>query len=615
MNARLIAISGPEKGREFPFKEKETAVGRAEANDIVLNDELASRRHFAFWREGDKLCFRDLDTRNGTWVDGEPRPRGELQEGSRIKCGITIFVCAIQDKVPEKLLTVIDSEITQNTNLETLRADYSSIEDLPSYYRGGLRAALKMGGCLNAIQDPYELQSHLLDLILNIIPARRGAVLINGKHVSPDPSDFILEVYRDDAGLDARFPVNSRLVADVYKAREALMPKSMIPPTICAPLLSGGLLKGALYLEGVRGASAFEPEHLQWAADLADTVAGGLRESRQVESIRHERDALKAERESGNELVGESEALQTVLEKIEVAADSDIPVLITGQTGTGKEAVARLIHAKGSRAGKAFVAVNCPAISEGLFESEFFGHVKGSFTGATESRDGKFKLADNGTLLLDEIGELKLDKQPKLLRVLQDYEFEPVGATRTVKVDVRVIASTNVDLEEAVRNHTFRLDLYERLKDMTIVVPPLRDRREDIPLLVDHFVAMYGLRRGVSGIAPDALKAIMSYDFPGNVRELKSLVRSGVEFARAGKASEIRLKDLPAGLAERKIIAVAAAERNGPKKARAAALDLLRADAVKIFAETQSAKESAKRLGITEGYLYRLLREAKSKER
>ncbi|HEY2382987.1 MAG TPA: sigma 54-interacting transcriptional regulator [Terriglobia bacterium] len=621
MNDRLRALSGPLKDSEFPFKDEETTVGRAAGNDIVLNDELASRQHFSFWREAGKLWFRHLGTRNGVRVDGEVRLRGDdLKEGSRIQCGSTIFVCLIQDKVPQKFLTVSAGEIAKNQELETLRVDYSSIEDTQAYYRGGLGASLKTGRCLTAIQDPGKLLAGLLDLILDIIPARRGAILINGRRIGPEPADFVLQVYREaDSGLDTPFPYNTRLVAEVYAKREPRMPGTIVPPTICVPLLSSGQIKGVLYLEGVRGARAFEPEHLQWAEDLAETVVAGLRESRQVESIRHERDVLKAEHRFADELIGESEAIQTVFEHIEVAAGMDIPVLIHGETGTGKELVARRIHARSSRADQPLVAVNCPAVTETLFESELFGHVKGSFTGATESRDGKFKQADGGTLLLDEIGELKLEMQPKLLRALQEYEFEPVGAQRTVKVDVRVIASTNVDLEQAVREHKFRKDLYQRLKDITIVVPPLRDRREDIPLLINYFLGRFGTGLGVTGVATDALKAMLAYDWPGNIRDLRGLVRSGIAFAKAGRSDVIRLKDLPAALTEPRRAAAAAAGAAPAQgavqmDARKIAHEILRAEAARIYAETGSIAETARRMGYSERYIYRLLKD-ENKER
>ncbi|HEY2383919.1 MAG TPA: sigma 54-interacting transcriptional regulator [Terriglobia bacterium] len=620
MGARLRAISGPLEGKEFPFLDKETTVGRGAENHIVLKDPLVSKLHFAFWSESGKYYFRHVGTRNGVRVDGEVSLRGPLKEGSRIECGTTIFVVLIQDRVPQKFLTVIDGEIAKNQALETLRVDYSSIADLTSYYRGGMGAAIQMGSCLKAIQDPLKLLAHLLDLIFRIIPAKCGAILINGKHIGPEPGDFVLQIYRDSrSGRIEPFPFNTRLVAEVQATREPRMPSTIVPPTICVPLLSGEQLKGVLYLEGVRGAAAFEPEHLQWAEQLADMLVTGLGESRQVETIRHERDVLKAGQGTGPELVGESEAIQSVLERIEVAAGSDIPALITGETGTGKEVVARMIHARSNRAAEPFVAVNCPAVPETLFESELYGHVKGAFTGATESRDGKFKLADRGTLLLDEIGELKMEMQPKLLRALEQFEFEPVGSKRTVTVDVRVIASTNVDLEEAVRHHRFREDLYQRLKDLIIVLPPLRERREDIPLLLDHFLGRFGTGAGVSGIAPDALKAVLAYDWPGNVRDLRGMVRSGVAFAKAGGSPVIRMKDLPPALLEPRSAAAAAAapapaQSNVRKSAREIALDIVTAEIERVYAETRNKAETARRLGYSERYVYRRL-ESGNKDR
>jgi transcriptional regulator with GAF, ATPase, and Fis domain len=616
MNPRLIAISGPQKGLELPFTEKKMTVGRAADNDVVLDDELASKHHFAYWLNGGRPYIKDLDTRNGTFIDGEACLEKFLKEWNRIKCGSTIFLFAIQDEVPKKLLIVIEGEIERNRDLETLRADYSSRGDLAAYYRGAIKSTLQMTACLSAISDPPELMAKLLDLMFDIFPARRGAILINGNRVSPDPDDFALQVYRErDSDSDARFPVSRTILEEVYKARVALMPKSAIPPVLCAPLLADNVIKGVLYLEAANSGKKFEPEDLNFIEGPASLVVAGLRESRQVVSTRRERDVLKAERNTDYLLVGESSAMQSVLDLIEVAAQSDNPVLITGETGTGKELIARMIHANSSRAGKAFVAVNCAAVPETVFESTFFGHVKGAFTGATEAGEGKFKLADGATLLLDEVGEIPLGMQPKLLRALQEGEIQPVGGKQAAKVDVRIIASTNVDLAQAIQKGTFRSDLFYRLNTMTIAVPPLRERCEDIPLLVRHFLDTYGASRGVLEIAPEALKVLMSYDWPGNVRELQGIITAAVEFARHANTTEISPKHLPAGLAEPKRAAAGAIQGNAPKKARTVAVELMRAEAVKVFEQTRNGPEAARRMGISEGYLYRLLREAKSKER
>jgi DNA-binding NtrC family response regulator len=225
-------------------------------------------------------------------------------------------------------------------------------------------------------------------------------------------------------------------------------------------------------------------------------------------------------------VVGSSAAFRATLEKVALVARSDATVLITGETGTGKELVARAVHEASARHDRPMVKLNCAAISAGLVESELFGHVKGAFTGAAEKNVGRFQLADGGTLFLDEVSELPLETQVKLLRVLQEREFEPVGSAKTQRVDVRVIAATNRRLEEEIARGTFRSDLYYRLNVFPIDVPPLRARGEDIPALVEHFIDRFArkLGRRVAGLAPGVLDRLMAHDWPGNVRELQNTI-------------------------------------------------------------------------------------------
>jgi formate hydrogenlyase transcriptional activator len=234
------------------------------------------------------------------------------------------------------------------------------------------------------------------------------------------------------------------------------------------------------------------------------------------------------------EIVGNSRAIVEVLNRVETVAPTDSTVLITGETGCGKELIARAIHSHGSRKHRALVKLNCGAIPTGLVESELFGHMKGAFTGALERRTGRFELADGGTLFLDEVSELPLDTQVKLLRVLQEHEFEPLGSSRTIKVNVRVIAASNRDLEKAVQEGRFRADLYYRLNVLPIVLPPLRQRRSDIPLLTTFFVERFARQFGkqITGIAQDTMDLLSRYDWPGNIRELQNVVERAVVLSR-----------------------------------------------------------------------------------
>jgi formate hydrogenlyase transcriptional activator len=245
------------------------------------------------------------------------------------------------------------------------------------------------------------------------------------------------------------------------------------------------------------------------------------------------------------EIIGKSEALRTVLQQVETVAPTDSTVLICGETGTGKELIARAIHDLSSRANNAFVKLNCAAIPTGLLESEMFGHERGAFTGAIAQRIGRFELASRGTVFLDEIGEIPLELQPKLLRVLQEREFERLGSSRTLKSDARLIAATNRDLAEMVADHEFRADLFYRLNVFPILLPPLRDRREDIPLLVRHFARHFARRmnRAIDTIPSETMNVLVSYHWPGNIRELQNLVERAVILS-TGAVLNVPLRDL-----------------------------------------------------------------------
>jgi DNA-binding NtrC family response regulator len=246
-------------------------------------------------------------------------------------------------------------------------------------------------------------------------------------------------------------------------------------------------------------------------------------------------------------IVGKSAAMQRVFDVVRKVADTDLTVLVRGPSGTGKELVANAIHYNSPRRKRAFVKVNCAAVSRELVESELFGHEKGAFTGAVAMREGKFEAADGGTLLLDEVGDMPLETQAKILRALQEREIERVGGNRTIKVDVRVLAATNQDLEAKVKSGTFREDLYYRLNVVGIVLPALRDRTEDLPLLIEHFLATASerLRRERRTLAPDAYRALLAHPWPGNVRELEHAIEQAVALS---SGDTIGLDDLPAAI-------------------------------------------------------------------
>jgi two-component system response regulator PilR (NtrC family) len=284
-----------------------------------------------------------------------------------------------------------------------------------------------------------------------------------------------------------------------------------------------------------RGAFYFVPKPFD-NQQLVHILANGLSRRRLEDENRQLRNAL---RDQGRfmEIVGKSQRMVQVFQLIAQVAPSRSTILVVGESGTGKELVAKAIHANSPRKDKPFVVVNSGSLPHDLLESNLFGHVKGAFTGAVYAKKGLFELADKGTLFFDEIGNIPLETQAKLLRVMQEREFMRLGGVETIKVDVRVVAATNIDLRRAVDEGRFREDLYYRLNVIAIQLPPLRQRKEDIPALVQHFVDKYGRENGkdVEGVAPEVLQALMDYDWPGNVRELENVIERGVVLSTTGR--------------------------------------------------------------------------------
>lgn len=312
---------------------------------------------------------------------------------------------------------------------------------------------------------------------------------------------------------------------------------------ICAPLVRGERVLGALNLASMRD-EAFTQDDVELLSQIGNEVAIALENAEAFQQIAELKDRLAKEKNyledeirtehDFEEMVGESAAWRRVLEEIATVAPTDSTVLLLGESGTGKELVARAIHSLSQRRERTVVKVNCAAIPTGLLESELFGHEKGAFTGAITQKVGRFELANQGTLLLDEIGDIPLELQPKLLRVLQEREFERLGGARTVHVDVRLIASTNRDLAQMVADREFRSDLYYRLNVFPISLPPLRERREDIPLLAGYFAQKYGQRmnKRIESIPNDVLEALARWNWPGNVRELENFIERAVILSR-----------------------------------------------------------------------------------
>ncbi|HXJ94530.1 MAG TPA: sigma 54-interacting transcriptional regulator [Terriglobia bacterium] len=339
------------------------------------------------------------------------------------------------------------------------------------------------------------------------------------------------------------------------------------------PLISRDRALGTLNV-GARREGRVSPEEVGLLTQVAQQVAIAVENALAFSEIEELKERLATEKlyledeirteHNFEEIVGQSPALKRILRQVETVAPTDATVLIQGETGTGKEVIARAIHNLSRRRDRTFVKINCAAIPAGLLESELFGHERGAFTGAIAQKPGRFELAHQGTLFLDEVGDIPLDLQPKLLRALQEHEFERLGGTRTQRVDVRVVAATNHDLTDMVADQQFRSDVFYRLNVFPVQMPPLRERREDIPLLVRYFVQKYALRmeRTIESVSKDALQALTDYSWPGNIRELENFIERAVILS-SGTVLTVSPNDLRPGsdMAASTPATLAAAER------------------------------------------------------
>jgi formate hydrogenlyase transcriptional activator len=371
-------------------------------------------------------------------------------------------------------------------------------------------------------------------------------------HEEPCAAGEIIPLEETSAGL--AFTTREPVLSDYRKTEDACIVSSGLKSGCTAPLLFRDRALGVLSIKSLRE-NAFSQEDAELFGQVAKQVAIAVENAlayREIETLKNklEEEKLYLEEEirteyNFEEIVGNSPAIKRVLQEVETVAATDSTVLIYGETGTGKELIAHAIHNLSQRSERTLVKVNCAAIPTGLLESEFFGHERGAFTGAIDRRIGRFELANQGTIFLDEVEDIPLELQSKLLRVLQEQEFERLGSSRTLRVSVRVVAATNSDLAELVAEKKFRSDLYYRLNVFPITVPPLRERPEDIPMLVHFFAQKFAqqMKRRIESVPKETMAALTSYHWPGNIRELQNLVERGVILSR-GSSLEIPLAEL-----------------------------------------------------------------------
>jgi two-component system, NtrC family, response regulator HydG len=451
---------------------------------------------------------------------------------------------------------------------------------------------LRLCALLNSVRALHEaqsssrvrevLQQHVLSLVQDWIPADRGAIILDNQ-------------------LNEN-SINEQLFLRVVRERSAILECSDGGCVLLMPLLVRNEVAGLIYLENRDPNPPFREPQLILLTALAQIASVALENAFQLEWLQSEVGRLESEL-SGDEMVGDSEKLKMLRERIARVSPRNTTVLIMGESGTGKELVARSLHRQSERAGKPFVAINCASLTATLLEGELFGHEKGAFTGAIAQKRGRLEIAEGGTVFLDEIGEMSLDLQAKLLRVLQHREFERVGGIRTIPLDVRLIAATNRDLQKAVQQGLFREDLYYRLNVVTLRTPALRERTEDIIPLAHYFARRFGEKcaRRVQGISPQARQVLRSYDWPGNVRELENAIEHAVVL---GSSEMILAEDLPESL-QAKWAEVSPREAGMLQHA----VNSAKRAAIKQAYELskQDHNEAARLLGVHPNYLYRLL--------
>ncbi len=606
MDSRVVVISGPSKGTVVRLKGEQLSVGRDSGSHLCLRDRAVSRKHFTISKTDAAFHLVDLDSHNGTFVNGIPVRRKLLSHGDTIRigrCELVFLITEDEEQVREEVQfnEVEPEETLSTTNVRAYRSPPQSGTDVGRMARD-LNALFKIANSINSIRELEPLQHRLLELIGEVVPADSAAIVILRQGDEEPTSSSVW--HRRQGGDSIR--IRRELVQRVLWERNPLLidagQNGGKETILCVPLIGVERAVGVLYMIADEK-NRFEDDHVHFLSSAAGIAAVTLENVLATEALRNENRRLQAELELEGVLIGESKPMRGVLNFISRVARSDSTVLIRGESGTGKELVARAIHRNSTRAEKPFVAINCAAIPEALLESELFGHEKGSFTGAIALKKGKLEVAEAGTVFLDEIGELAPMLQAKILRALQEHEFERVGGTRPLKLHARVIAATNKPLEEAIKAGQFRQDLYYRLNVVSVVVPPLRERPDDIALLAMFFASRYSEKcnRPLKGISSEARALLMNYSWPGNVRELENAIERAVVL---GIGDEIVPDDLPDALLEGQ-----PAEDCSSGKYHDRINDLKKRMIVDAVKQTKgSYTEAAKLLGVHPNYLHRLIR-------
>ena len=566
---RIEVLSGSEAGKTLDPDGDVVRIGRAASNDLRLSESHVSGEHARIVIGDERVTVEDLNSTNGTALvrAGERTPltdgarKAELQAGDVVELGgegeeSTQLRVVIGDE-PEPAHVVSVRPIAELSGTTTSGERNTDVLKVLYRVQKDIGAAEDLDGVLVAVADAA----------LTLVPTATHSTLVL-RDDSDDSAEAgfvpVLTRVRAEGGEgrapDGAVPITRSVFRKVVRERAAVLaadaPResfssesllgASIRSTIGVPLWKGDEILGVLQIDNRDTPAMFDSADLDALAVLAATASLAVANARLIrrlvaaeEQLEKENSFLKGRERARSgtvEIIGESKVMRELSNQLDKVVDTRVTVLIEGETGTGKELVASAVHYRSRRKNKLFVAQNCAALPENLLESELFGHKRGAFTGATDEKRGLFDVADQGTLFLDEVTEMPLSLQAKLLRVLQEGEIRPVGATHTKHVDVRIVAACNKSLEKEVESGRFREDLYYRLKVFPLRVPALRERREDIPLLAGFFLERYTKEMGkpVAGFSQGAMELLMSYDWPGNVRELENEAQRLVIQADAG---------------------------------------------------------------------------------
>jgi two-component system response regulator HydG len=508
MPCKLIIIAGSHAGEQFVLGGDEVFIGRAPSCHIQLKDPACAWRHCTVRPNGDGgYEVVDARTAAGTFVNGMRQNYQRLENGDQIAIGETVIAFS-NDALDN---SVRGAERTLLLACSLLFGVRALAETVPG-------------------RDPEAFDAHVASILCDLTGCSKAFAALS-RHESS-----AVAACRERAG-DA-------LGALVSRAWREGVTVDAASGWTAAPIYVRGSVRGVLCFAFARSEAA-AADRQQTISAVATLAAAALESAEEIETLRTEKSALEESAGiSRGGIVGESSAVRKVLQVVERVAPLDTTVLIMGESGTGKELAARALHDNSPRRSRPFVAINCAALTESLLESELFGHEKGAFTGAVAQKKGKLELADGGTVFLDEIGELAPGLQAKLLRVLQQREFERVGGSRTLPLDIRVVAATNRDLGAEVKKGAFREDLYHRLNVIVIRMPPLRERKMDIAPLARLFVERAAARCGrrVLGLSKEAEARLMAYHWPGNIRELENAIERAVVL---GETEWVLPEDLP----------------------------------------------------------------------